>query len=179
MMQAFVHAIDGWFTEAEGDRLAALALMVPDYRAIVEVGTYKGRSTCWMADANPEAHIFCVDPWAEAWGEALPIFLHNVAQGGWADRITPLRGSAVDIARIWIAPVGLLFLDAVHEYEPTLRDFVAWAPFVPPGGYVAFHDCEAVWPGVQQVVAEALTTGEWDDVDQTESLRVLRRHDAA
>lgn len=174
-MQEFVRFIEGWFTEAEGSRLSSLALEVPADEAIVEVGTYRGRSACWMAAMGPAAQIFCVDPWAADWADSLPIFMANVNQGGWFNRVTPLRGEAVEVARIWVKPVGLLFLDAVHEYEPTLRDFDAWSGFVQPGAYVAFHDDQPMWPGVQQVVTESIASGSWDDVDHVESLRILRR----
>jgi predicted O-methyltransferase YrrM len=37
-------------------------------------------------------------------------------------------------------PVDFLFIDGGHEYEDVRRDFELYAPLVPPGGLVGFHD---------------------------------------
>jgi hypothetical protein len=45
------------------------------------------------------------------------------------------------------SPIHLLFVDGSHEYEDVLRDFRGFAPHVAPGGTIALHDVEPVWPG--------------------------------
>jgi hypothetical protein len=55
------------------------------------------------------------------------------------------QGASVDAAKWWAedregAPIGLLFIDACHDFQFVEADFNAWSPFVPVGGVVAFHD---------------------------------------
>jgi hypothetical protein len=49
----------------------------------------------------------------------------------------------------------MLFIDSVHEREPTLAEFAAWRPRLDPGALVVFHDYgHPRFPGVQEAVAE-------------------------
>lgn len=136
----------------EGRRLRDLAEGVRPPQAIVELGSHTGLSTCWMA-GETQAHVFAIDPWGDprpgsdddplrlGTGDAtLERFLHNVAGMGYGGRITPIRGRSIDIAPFWVQPVGLLFVDAVHEYDAVRDDILAWAPLVVAGGWIAFHD---------------------------------------
>lgn len=50
--------------------------------------------------------------------------------------------------------IGLLFLDASHEYLDVRRNFEFWSPKVMTGGYIVFHDAADCWPGVKRVVSE-------------------------
>lgn len=54
--------------------------------------------------------------------------------------MTPIRTTSTELARIWVQPVGLLFVDAVHEYDAVMADVAAWAPHLARGAVIAFHD---------------------------------------
>src|SRR5215467_5967892 len=51
--------IDGWMS---GPELQFLAEMASKYNHILEVGSYKGRSTRALAD-NTKGQVVCCDPW--------------------------------------------------------------------------------------------------------------------
>lgn len=136
----------------EGRQLHSLARMVPPERAVVEIGSHTGLSTCWMAH-RARAHIFAVDPWGDPRPETLDdpfglvtgdavldVFLGNIRSEGYESRVTPIRGRSLDVARLWVQPIGLLFIDAIHTYEAVLADIDAWAPHLAPGAFVVFHD---------------------------------------
>jgi predicted O-methyltransferase YrrM len=54
-----------------------------------------------------------------------------------------------------IAPVDLVFIDASHERDDTIKTFLAWEPIVVEGGVIAFHDyADKAWPGVSEAIEQ-------------------------
>jgi len=168
-----LEAIEGWLRLDEGRRLAYLAQMVPAHLAIVELGSWKGKSTAWMALGSKLGHgarVYAVDHWKGSpehqhmfWdpeASTRPEFLGNMKWFGVDDVVTPVTGKTAEVARTWRKDVGLLFIDANHSYESVRDDFLGWSPFVVAGGYLAFHDSGA--PGPRRVIEEiVLRSGQW------------------
>lgn len=157
--------IEGWLSPAEGQRLAFLASTVPESLAIVELGSWKGKSTAWLASGSKLGHrarVFAVDHWVGSsehqnlfWdptATTFPEFQRNMEWLALTDIVTPIAGKTVEVAGTWGRDIGLLFIDAAHDYESVKADFLAWSPFVVPGGWVAFHDAGA--PGPARVIRE-------------------------
>src|SRR5690554_3594375 len=60
--------LDGLIWKSEGARLAHLASLVPADQAIVEIGSYKGKSTAFLAAGAKAGHrptVHAVDLWDE------------------------------------------------------------------------------------------------------------------
>jgi predicted O-methyltransferase YrrM len=177
-------SIRGWFTREEGAALARLAHDVSPETEIVEIGTFAGRSTAYLAEgaaAGGGAHITSLDDWSPA---ALPGGVDQAAADDVlaeylreVDRkqVTFLRARSTQIAPFWLKPIGLCFLDATHLYEDTIRDIAEWGRHVIQGGPMAFHDYHHDHPGVVQATDEAVASGDWGHDTLTGSLRVLRR----
>lgn len=182
----------GLVSKGEGNRLATLARHVPPEWAIVELGSHTGLSTCWMAagsKAGYGAHVTAVDPWQgprpdsddDPFGLGDGIyerFAANItAEGHWG-RITPLRTLSTVAAQSWVQPVGLLFVDAVHEYDAVKSDYLHWARFLPVGAWLAFHDYstdpEHHYYGVKQAIDEVIGA-EWAEPIVTEHLWTAKR----
>lgn len=158
--------LDGLIPHEVGTRLAELAATVPPEHAIVEIGSYRGKSTCYLAAgarAGLGAHVFAVDPWDSPgnrtgrFGFADPTtrlaFHQQVATMGLSDRITAFRARSTDLARYWTRPIGLLYIDGSHTEEDVLLDWQAWSPFLAPRWIVAFDDYRTERnPGVARVV---------------------------
>ena len=127
---------------------------------LLEVGSYLGASSCFLAaaarDLGGGARVHCVDTWEnqgmtegprDTWEE----FRHNTER--YARQIVTHRGPSVDIARTFKKPVDLLFLDGDHSYEGCRADVEAWLPHLASGGLLLMHDFG--WAeGVQRVVSE-------------------------
>jgi predicted O-methyltransferase YrrM len=163
--------------EREIALLCELAGRVPADQEIVEIGSYAGGSAQRMAAvAERAAHITCVDPWASHYaGEA--IMARFLAVVDWS-AVTALRGDSTEVAKLWLKPIGLLFIDADHSYENVLADYQAWFSFIPPGAYLVFHDYSRVaskdtpWTeGTCKVVNEVvMPSGLWTPVAELDPL---------
>jgi predicted O-methyltransferase YrrM len=167
--------IPGWFTDEEGRRLAELAAGVPSTQAIVEIGSYAGRSTRWLIDSGTKALITCVDPWVGQNGHykpdtAMDVFL-RVTRG----RVVALRASSKRVASQWVSPLGLVFVDARHEYDSVRQDFECWGAHVARGGWIALHDYSHAFPGAVKAIDESHDPEIWEDPEVVGSLWTARK----
>ncbi len=175
-------AFAGLVQESEGLRLAMLAATVPSDQAIVELGSHTGLSTCWLAGGSEGAHVFAIDPWGDPrpgsnddplgigpGDNVLALFRANIRAEGHTERVTPIRARSVDVAPYWVQPVGLLFIDAVHEYAAVVADLLDWAHLIPPGGWLALHDYtddpEHPYAGVAKAIRDTLLLRRWTEPD--------------
>ena len=150
--------VPGWLTDEEGEALYDLARRCTGRGAIVEIGSWKGKSTICLglgARAGDAARIFAIDPHADyRFGD----FKANVERAGIADLVTPIPSLSQAAADGFDEPIELLFVDGSHEYDLVLEDFEQWVPKVVEGGWVAFHD--TTWTaGPRKVVGQAIYRG--------------------
>jgi len=165
-VEALAAGIEGWLSDQEGRLLYELARSCTGRGVIVEIGSWKGRSTVWLASgskAGSAVPVHAVDPHtgsAEHRPGGAPVatfeeFRANVARAGVDDIVVPLVKPSLDAAGGFAFPVELLFIDGDHAYEAVLADFRAWFPKVVDGGVIAFHDTIG-WEGPERVVEEHL-----------------------
>lgn len=154
--------IDGWLSDSEGELLYQLAKKVPSGQAIVELGSWKGKSTVWLAkgtEAGQRNKVHSIDPHSgskahisEGETNTYTAFTNNLTKAGVQDIVVPLVNTSAEAVKRWREGIGLLWIDAMHEYEDVKRDFLSWEPHLLPGARVAFHDCDQAGPA--QVVEE-------------------------
>lgn len=140
--------------------LCSLARKISDHGVIVEIGSFLGASSCFLAEGSKEkrATVYCIDTWmndamSQAKSDTFREFSTNCSMYG--KRIVPLRGFSDDVAKGFFHPIDLLFIDGDHSYEGCNRDIKAWLPKVRNGAVVVFHDYG--WAeGVQRAVTEAI-----------------------
>jgi hypothetical protein len=188
---ARMKGVEGWLEEDEADLLiAATRATCPGgapLGAIVEVGSYCGRSTVVIASAarafGRGARVHAVDPHDGRVGAAdqgiragaptLQRFRHNIAAAGLSDMVEVVPKHSWEVQ--WEGPIGLLFIDGLHDYTNVARDFHHFLPWLAPGAYVAFHDYADYYPGVKAFVHELLDRGDFESVQCVRSLMLVRR----
>jgi predicted O-methyltransferase YrrM len=162
-LRMFVHppadrfGVPGYLHPLEGRFLHWLAGRVPAGGTALEVGSFKGKSAGFIASGlRPGARLVCVDTWNN---DAMPYDQREDVKGifdantrPYADRVSTLRGSSVEVAKTFRGSLDLLFIDGDHSYEGARDDIVSWLPFVRPGGWVALHDARE--PPVVQATRE-------------------------
>ena len=154
-VKELIKDVPGWLSDEEGEALYKLARACTGRGVIVEIGSWKGKSTICLglgSRAGSGVPIFAVDPHADyRHGE----FKENIERAGIADLVTSLKGLSQLVVDGFDQPIELLFVDGSHEEDDAREDFEKWVPKVVEGGVVAFHD--TTWhPGVRRVVAEKI-----------------------
>jgi predicted O-methyltransferase YrrM len=167
-----IEPIQGWLDKEAGKVLYRLARFHVPTPNIVELGSWKGRSTAWLANGirdRGEGRVYAVDTWQgtqneEAHGQLLAgysegqlqrEFLGNLESRGLLGFVEPIRSDTITAVRHWNPDrkIGLLFIDADHSYEAVRRDFEYWSPHVEVGGYIVFDDV-MVWWGPSRLITE-------------------------
>lgn len=153
----------GWCRTDEQDLLYRLARDGPGAGAVVEIGSWQGLSTICLAAGSKRRGrepVTAIDPF-----EVVPLagFTANIARAGLGDWVRPVVGLSYQVAATWGGvPIRLLYVDGNHDYEAVCRDYADWAPWVIPGGLIAFHDAvEPGYPGVSRALDEVLDSASW------------------
>lgn len=190
-------ATPGFMPEDEGLALHAAALGAPP-GPWVEIGSYCGKSACYLGDAARHAGtvLFTVDHhrgseenqpgeqyhdlrWVDADGrvDTLPGLRRALAAAGLEGTVIPVVGPSRDVAAHWGTPLGLLFIDGGHSAAAAHGDYEAWLPHLVEGGLLLIHD---VFPDPAdggrppyEVYRRALDEGAAVEVSAHGSLRVL------
>lgn len=165
-------AIDGWLEPNDGGVLYQLARFVAPTASVVELGSWKGRSTAWLAHGlrdRGSGRMVAIDTWAGTLNEPdharrlagygpdqlFEEFRANLRGFGLESLVEPWRMTTLEAARRWDrgVSIGLLHIDADHAYDGVRADFEHWSPFVVRGGLVVFDDVPT-WPGPTRLVTE-------------------------
>lgn len=151
-LEELTATVDGFLFEREGPLLYELARACSGRGVIVEVGSWMGKSTIWLASgsrAGAGSHVYAVDPHTgspechEKYGDqiwTLPAFERNIDRAGVSELVSPIVATSEDAAADFAHPVALLFIDAAHDVASVRRDLEVWTPKVVEGGIVALHD---------------------------------------
>lgn len=155
--------VEGWLSDAQGRALYEAAKAARGRGAIVEIGSWKGRSTIWLAAGARLAgqRVLAIDPHAHSNEDpqalTLAEFRANLERAGVAHVVEPLVMTSSEAAGILTEPVELLFVDGDHSYEGVRRDAALWLPRLIDGGTVMFHDvATASYSGPRRVFRRSI-----------------------
>src|SRR5919108_1710641 len=114
--------IPGWLTDEEGEALYDLARACTGRGAIVEIGSWKGKSTVCLglgSQAGNSVPVYAIDPHADyRFGD----FKTNVERAGIAELVRPIASLSQAAAAGFDQAIELLFVDGSHEYDLVLED---------------------------------------------------------
>ena len=151
---ASVTGVEGWMTDAQARRLWDGARRVAPGGQIVEIGSFRGRSTIILAKAAAETvALTAIDP--HGGGDRGPHEYSPDAQRGDADHATfhaNLRDAGVDERVRHVrrpsakaldevdGGIDLLYIDGAHRYRLAKPDIEHWGGRVSLGGSMLIHD---------------------------------------
>jgi predicted O-methyltransferase YrrM len=155
-------AAEGWLTRNEGALLYSLAQGCTGKGAIVEIGSWKGRSTIYLAkgsEANTGTPVTAIDPHIgssehqkDGAINTYEVFKENITQAKVDQLVHPIVKPSAEVAKTFDKKVEVLFIDGAHEYELVKEDLDSWLPHLLEGCKVAFHD--STWSGPKQLLKE-------------------------
>lgn len=165
---ARVQAAPGFLTEREGRFLALVAACAPARGTILEIGSYKGKSTVGLASIAQRyglGPVVAVDPHT---APAVTDYGHGERQSSWEDFRATLRAAGVadsveahraysrDLATTWSRPLRFLWIDGDHTYAGAKADIDLFRRHLVPGAIVALHDVLHTFEGPVRVFAEEI-----------------------
>jgi len=146
--------VPGWLGDEEALALYEAARTCTGRGAIVEIGSWRGRSTICLALGSkdgPGVPVVAIDRHTD---KTFVDFQENIRRAGIADLVRPIRATSDEAFTEFDEPIELIFIDASHKYDDVRRDFDQWVPLVVEGGTVAMHD--TTWEGSKLVSEEAI-----------------------
>jgi hypothetical protein len=184
-VQARILAVDGLMSTPE---VLLLYQQAREARggAIVEIGSFHGRSTSALALGSQDgngAPVYAIDPYVTFTG---PLggkfgprdkigFFQNLLFTAAVPQVWVIHLPSVQAAKGWQEPIALLWIDGDHTYEGVKADFDSWSPFVIPGGLVAFHDSLDPRLGVHRLIGEILETSGYKHIGGVEKITLLKK----
>jgi predicted O-methyltransferase YrrM len=131
-----------------------MAWLLPSGSTIVEIGSWKGKSTyCLAKGVRSGGKIIAIDPF-DASGEPEsaklyrkvqsnePLFDHfknNMQRLGVAEKVQPLRGFSYQFVSE-VEDINLLFIDGDHSIEGCQFDYSHYTPRLLKNGFLLLHD---------------------------------------
>lgn len=196
-----VDSVKGFLSIDEGEALYHHGRAACAHGPLLEIGSYCGRSTLYLALACRDAggHVFAVDHHrgseehqpGELFHDSGLVdprsgtldtfheFRSNLQRAGLEDVVIPVVAPAGRFAACFQGSLGLVFIDGGHSLDAALADYRAWSTRLSAGGLLAIHD---VYPDAAEggqapitVYRLALASGLFEPIDSSGSLRVLRR----
>ena len=134
------------------DALDFLKKIIGENKTIVEIGCYKGGTTCALAEYN---QVIAIDPFYSNYD--LADTLQNMdgveeafKQAVDGKNVIWYKEKSENVLKWWKDEIDGVFIDGNHSELSVLMD-IGWISFIRKGGIIAFHDYHC-WEGVRNVV---------------------------
>src|ERR1700731_121849 len=158
--------VPGYIGEREIRALGLLAACTPGDGLIVEIGSFKGKSTVAMASIaahyslgpvvsiDPHTAPSVTDPMLGGQDSSFNDFQASLRGAGVEEHVEAYRACSRDIAKGWNRPIRLLWIDGDHTYQGAKEDFDLFSPYLTDGAIVALHDTLHEFEGPIRVYVE-------------------------
>ncbi len=164
--------VEGWLSTDQATRLFAAAAATRPGDQVVEIGSFRGRSTVVLAGAVPDGvEVVAIDPhagndrgpqeirgYAEQAATDHEVFIANLAAAGVTDRVRHVRKFSDAAHGDVTGTIAVLYIDGAHRYAPARSDIRQWGARVAPGGTLLIHDSFSS-VGVTRAIARELLLG--------------------
>jgi hypothetical protein len=152
--------------------------------AIVEIGSWKGYSTIWLAKgslAGNKNKVYAIDPHTGAaihkqmYGtvDTFGDFIKNIKDLEVDSIVTPLRMTSENAVKEWKdINISLLWIDGDHMLPD--KDLEMWFPYVKYGGVIALHDT-TTWEVPNRVAMGMYKSEYFTDIKRVGSITYAKK----
>lgn len=191
----------GFLEDDEAYRLYELAKEASKFCPCLEIGSYCGKSSAYMGMGCKEngGILFSIDhhrgseeqqPGQEYFDPELldketglidtfRIFRTTISDLLLEDTVVSIVSRSEVVARSWVTPLSMVFIDGGHTFEAVFTDYNSWTPHLIPGGFLAIHD---IFPDPAEggqapycVYNLALSSGLFLELPMVNTLGILKR----
>jgi predicted O-methyltransferase YrrM len=160
--------VPGFLGDDEARFLAMLAACAPAEGTIVEIGSYKGKSTVLLASIashyglgrviaiDPHTGPSITDPKVAPGTSTFEEFVAGLRSAKLEEQVEIHRDFSRDAVKGWNRPIRLLWIDGDHTYPGTNEDFELFSPYLSNGAVVAMHDALHAYEGPIRVFVERI-----------------------
>jgi hypothetical protein len=195
------YSFKGFMDEAEALRLYELGREASRFGPCLEIGSYCGRSAAYLGlacrenggvlysidhhrgseEQQPGEEYFDPDLLDPRTGliDTFPFFRKTIADIGLGDTVIPIVAKSAVIARNWLTPLSMVFIDGGHTFEAAFADYSGWVSHIMPGGFLVIHD---IFPDPAEggqapycIYRMALASGLFTELPLVKTLGTLRR----
>ena len=190
---ATVAGVEGWMTDAQARRLWDGGRRVAEGGRIVEIGSFRGRSTIVLACAAArDVAVVAIDP--HGGGDRGPneitpdarrgdadheTFHANLETAGVDERVRHVRRPSGEALGEVDGAIDLLYIDGAHRYRFARPDIERWGARVRPGGTMLIHDAYSAIGVMLAQFRLLFASGRFRYVGRSGSLAEYRREDLA
>jgi predicted O-methyltransferase YrrM len=157
-----ISTVKGFLAEDEGLALYQHALQASQLGPCLEIGSYCGKSTVYLATACKHNHsiLYALDhhrgseehQLGEEYHDpdlydgdiqlmdSFRSFRNTMRAAELDDTVVPIVSSSAVASRHWATPLAMVFIDGGHSEEAAQTDYRCWSTFIKPGGILAIHD---------------------------------------
>ncbi len=193
--------VKGFLSDKEAKKLQELFLNVHHLGAVLEIGTYCGRSTLNFAYVAKKINglVYTVDhhigseehQLGEEYHDedlyderiekfnTLPEFLKNIRSSNLFKYVIPVINNSKEASETFSESIGLLFIDGGHSLEAAFGDYNSWKDRISSGGLLVIHD---VFPNPKdggrppfEIYSTAQKSKDFIDLGIYETLGILKR----
>jgi predicted O-methyltransferase YrrM len=167
-----VQRTPGFLQPDEARFLGLLTACAPGTGVIMEIGSFKGKSTVMLAfiakhydlgpvvAIDPHTTTAPTDPVIEKGTSTYEEFLNSLRAAKVESQVEVHRACSREVARDWNRPIRFLWIDGDHTYPGVKEDFDLFSPFLVEGGIVALHDALHAYEGPIRVFVEEILRSE-------------------
>jgi predicted O-methyltransferase YrrM len=180
--------VEGWMTPGQGATLVDAARRCRAGGTIVEIGSFRGRSTIVLALAAPaSATLIAIDPHAgndrgpqeldgfvDEAADDHAVFTDNLAAAGVAERVRHLRMYSDAALHEVDGVVDVLYIDGAHRYGPARADIRAWGARVSDDGTMLIHDSFSSIGVTAAILRELVAGTRFRYVGRSRSMTIYR-----
>jgi len=169
--------IPGWLLPSAAELLYQHASQANLQGAVVEIGTFAGKSLVCIAravkDTRPEiSRVVAIDP------QFQPEFRETLNDFGVSALIRCLEMPSLAAAETWTQPISFLYIDGHHGKAHAYADLVVWDTMVMPGGIVALDDTIGFMVGPNLQVQVATLTSAYELLTEVGGVTFLKKNQA-
>ena len=193
--------VKGFLNDKEAKKLQELFLNVHHLGAVLEIGTYCGKSALNFAHVAKKINglVYTVDHHTGSeehqLGEeyhdedlyderiekfnTLPEFLKNIRFSYLFKYVIPVINNSKEASKTFSESIGLLFIDGGHSHEAAMSDYNSWKDKISSGGLLVIHD---VFPNPEdggrppfEIYSTAQKSKDFVDLGIYETLGILKR----